>query len=70
MDIYLFWKERLQSIIIFLIEVNYLTYPGIPVIRKKIVFQNKSKEDLKLDNINIESLTLAWDDTHNVVYMD
>ena len=53
-----------------LIEIDYLAYPNLPVIRKKIIFENRGKADLKIDNIDTESLTLAWDNTHNVVYKD
>jgi len=53
-----------------ILEISYLTYPDLPVIRKKIIFENTGKEDLKLDNIDIESLTLGWDNTHNIVYRD
>ncbi len=48
--------------------ITYMVYPGIPVIRKKITFENTGNQDLKIESLDIESLTLAWNNTHNVVY--
>ncbi len=38
------------------IELNYLLYPGLPVVRKWIGFKNTGKEDLKIEDLNIEDL--------------
>lgn len=38
------------------LELNYLLYPGLPLIRKWICFKNNSKEELKIENLNIEDL--------------
>ncbi len=50
------------------LAITYLTYPDVPVIRKKITFENTGKNLLKIESLDIESLTLGWNNTHNVVY--
>lgn len=50
------------------LELTYLVYPGVPVIRKKITFTNTGKQELKIESLDVESLTLAWSNTHNVIY--
>lgn len=43
------------------ISINYLTYPGLPLIRKWIIFKNNSSSDIKLEAVDIESLNLNLD---------
>lgn len=52
------------------LQITYLNYPDLPVIRKKIVLINKGQNEIKLDNIDIECLSMSWGNTHNVVYQN
>lgn len=52
------------------LQVTYLTYPDLPVIRKKIVFVNQGKSEVCLENIDTECLSIAWGNTHNVVWQN
>jgi alpha-galactosidase len=38
------------------ISITYLLYPELPIIRKKIVFLNTGKQEIKLEALDIESL--------------
>ncbi len=40
------------------IELKYLTYPGLPLIRKWMTFTNKTSSDMKLEALDVESLFL------------
>ena len=50
------------------IAVTYLTYPDLPIIRKKIDFKNVGSEELKIESLDVESLNIPWGNTHNVIY--
>jgi alpha-galactosidase len=50
------------------ISVSYLTYPGLPLIRKWITFKNISSSDIKLEAVDIESLNLNLDYVSTWVY--
>ena len=50
------------------IELNYLLYPGLPVVRKWIGFKNTGKEDLKIEDLNIEDLETRIGYVHAMVY--
>ncbi len=50
------------------IEVNYLLYPDLPVVRKYLCFKNTGKEDLKIENLNIEDLVTRIGYVHAMVY--
>jgi alpha-galactosidase len=52
----------------FRIELNYLTYPELPVIRKWISFQNTGSEELKIENLNIEDLGPRINYVHAMIY--
>jgi alpha-galactosidase len=43
------WKD-------LLVELNYMLYPGLPVISKWLGFINSGQEDLKLEALNIEDM--------------
>ena len=43
------------------LDVKYLSYPGLPLIRKWISFTNRSSADMKLESLDIESLFLNID---------
>jgi len=38
------------------VELNYMLYPGLPVIRKWLGFMNTGQQDLKLEALNIEDI--------------
>jgi alpha-galactosidase len=50
------------------IEVNYLLYPGLPVIRKWLGFINTGQRDLMLESINIEDIQTAISQTSANIY--
>ncbi|MDX9882448.1 MAG: alpha-galactosidase [Prolixibacteraceae bacterium] len=52
------------------LQLSYITYPGLPVLRKKIVFINRGNSEICLENIDTECLSVAWGNTHNVVYQN
>ena len=41
------------------IEITYLLYPGLPLVRKKMEFENIGKEELKIESLDIERLRFA-----------
>ena len=50
------------------IELNYLLYPQLPVIRKWIRFQNTGIEEFRIENLNIEDLETRIGYVHAVIY--
>jgi alpha-galactosidase len=50
------------------LELNYLLYPGYPVIRKWLAITNLGTEALKLEAINIEDLSTRLSHVSSVVY--
>lgn len=50
------------------IEVTYVLYPDLPIIRKKIDFKNVCSNELKIESLDVESLNVPWGNTHNIVY--
>jgi alpha-galactosidase len=50
------------------LEISYLSYPGLPVIRKRITFRNISSSDIKLEAVDVESLNLNIDYVSTWVY--
>lgn len=50
------------------LEINYLIYPDLPLIRKWISISNIYTEDLKLENVNIEDLNTRLSQVHSIVY--
>lgn len=50
------------------LELSYLTYPGLPLIRKSIRFINTSSSDIKLEAVDVESLSLNIDYVSTWVY--
>ncbi len=50
------------------IELSYLSYSGLPLIRKKIAFTNKTLSDLKLEAVDVENLSLDLDYVSTWVY--
>jgi alpha-galactosidase len=50
------------------IELNYLLYPNLPLIRKWISFQNTGNDDYKIENLNIEDLETNLDYVNSIIY--
>ncbi len=50
------------------LEVMYLLYPDLPVIRKQITIHNNSKEEIMLESFDIEKLILGFGYVESVVY--
>jgi alpha-galactosidase len=50
------------------IDVTYIIYPGLPLIRKKLDFRNTGAVDFKIESLDVESLTVPWGAVHNKVY--
>jgi len=48
----------------------YLSYPEIPIVRKKIDFKNVGNKELKIESLDVESLNIPWGNTHNIVYQN
>ena len=52
------------------VEVIYVIYPGLPIIRKRLDLKNTGSGDVKIESLDVESLNIPWGNTHNVVYHD
>lgn len=50
------------------LKITYVAYSNLPIIRKKIVFENTGSNELKIESLNIEELKIAWGATYNVTY--
>jgi alpha-galactosidase len=50
------------------VELNYILYPDLPLIRKWIGVTNKSIADIKLESVNTEELNTRLSQTYSVVY--
>jgi alpha-galactosidase len=42
------------------IELIYMTYPGVPVVRKALRVKNNGQKDIKIDRVDVECLQLQW----------
>lgn len=52
------------------LTIKYLSYPELPIVRKKIDFKNIGSRELKIESLDVESLNIPWGNTHNVVYQN
>jgi alpha-galactosidase len=46
------------------IELVYVLYPGMPVVRKRLSLRNIGDQDLCIEAVDVESLAVGWSDTH------
>ena len=60
-------KSKIQGIPLNL-EVSYMLYTGLPLIRKWIRFSNSGIIDLKLEGVNVEDIQSELSPVHSVVY--
>jgi len=49
------------------LSLTYMLYPELPVIRKKLCFRNLGKDELKLEAVDVERLSIPWAEPNNVV---
>ncbi len=49
------------------IEINYVMYPRLPVIRKWICFTNTGNEEVRIESLNTEDLQTGLNPTHTQV---
>ncbi len=52
------------------LEVYYMLYPRLPVVKKWIRFRNVGEDDLKLEGLNVEDLETAFSHVHTIVLHD
>jgi len=52
----------------FRLELIYLTYPGLSVVRKALRVTNTGSADLKVENVDVESLKLLWNATDSWIF--
>jgi len=50
------------------VEINYLLYPELPLVRKWIRLVNNTAEDLKIEALNVEDLQTSFSQVSSVVY--
>ena len=50
------------------IEITYILYPDLPVIRKQITVFNTSAKEIKLESLDIEKIQLGYGNTNSVCY--
>lgn len=44
----------------FSIELSYIQYPGLPIVRKNLHITNTGKKELKVENIDVECFETNW----------
>lgn len=49
------------------VDITYMLYPGLPLIRKKIEIKNLSLTVVKIESVDTEILPLSWDPTNSWV---
>ncbi len=52
------------------LEVSYLLYPHMPVVRKWIRFRNVGRADLMIEGLNVEDLETSFSHVHTIVLHD
>lgn len=50
------------------LDISYMLYPELPVVRKWISFSNSGSSDLKIESLNVEDLNTKFDYVKSVVY--
>ena len=50
------------------VELNYILYPGMPVVRKWITFRNEGSGELKIEALNVEDLETVFSHVTSVVH--
>lgn len=52
------------------LQISYLIYPNLPVIRKMIKVINRSSKEVKIENFDVESLNISGGSTQKVIYQN
>lgn len=52
------------------IEIEYILYPDLPVVRKRLSVKNLGKRRLRLEAVDVEDLAAAWTDVHSWTFSD
>jgi alpha-galactosidase len=54
------------------LTVNFLLYPGLPVVRKYLIVKNLSKEEISLESVDIEKLNFTnyYPSTYSWIFSD
>jgi alpha-galactosidase len=52
------------------LELTYLLYPELPVIRKKLSVLNTGEKDIKVEAVDVENISLPWSDIHSWTLAD
>lgn len=54
------------------LTVNFLMYPGLPIVRKYLVVKNISKEEISLESVDVEKFNFpsAYPSTYSWIYSD
>lgn len=50
------------------INISYILYPNLPVIRKYLTFINRGDKEIKLESLDVENLRVNWSFVHSWVY--
>ncbi len=50
------------------LELNYLMYPGLALVRKWITVINTGNREIKIENLNVEDLQVRLSYAHSIVY--
>ncbi len=53
-----------------MLNISYILYANQPVIRKSIQVTNLTGKEVKLEEVDVESLNISWGNTHNMVYQN
>ena len=63
-----FTLKPIENKLNFEIELNYVLYPNLPLIRKWLTFINTGKTDLRIESLNVEELNTNLNFVSSVVY--
>ena len=50
------------------VELVYLLYPGLPLVRKRLHIVNEGTEPVQLESVDVEVLTTQWNFIHSPVF--
>ena len=51
-----------------MVEISYMYYPDMPLLRKWLKITNESEKDMKIEAVNVEDLQTAFSQVNTVVY--
>jgi len=65
-----FLLQGLDSLNLLQLEVSYMLYPDLPLIRKWLKFKNTGTKDLCIEGVNVEDLQSVFSHVHTLVHHD